>query len=328
MCKKSLLLTPEEPFEKIHPDAFAHPLDRAALTALRKIPGLKTILGRLFKESFERSERMRHFASYVRINQAQIPAVYKIYEMAARRLDIQPIPDLFIFQSPMPNAYTLGVREPIIAVSTSLVDLLEEKELLGILSHELAHWASDHALYKMAVRFIVVLGTQLASSFLGLGALAVIPIQMALLEWDRCSELTADRAELLSTGDLTCHLRTLMKLASGSHKIYNQMSVEAFIDQAKVFRQMEGENALNKLASLLQTVNRSHPYPIWRAFHLIEWSETEDFFNIMAGHYKRTDQSDTAQKEPSQVNPDGKQKEGVAEDFIDKAKKFLDGDTE
>ena len=49
---------------------------------------------------------------------------------AAAILNIEP-PDLYVRQSPVPNAYTLAVRnkKPFVVIHTSLVELLTRKEL-------------------------------------------------------------------------------------------------------------------------------------------------------------------------------------------------------
>lgn len=49
---------------------------------------------------------------------------------AARMLNIEA-PDLYLRQSPVPNAYTLAIsgKKPFVVVHTSLVELLSKKEL-------------------------------------------------------------------------------------------------------------------------------------------------------------------------------------------------------
>lgn len=49
---------------------------------------------------------------------------------AARILNIEA-PDLYVRQSPVPNAYTLAVsgKKPFVVIHTSLVELLSRKEL-------------------------------------------------------------------------------------------------------------------------------------------------------------------------------------------------------
>lgn len=52
-----------------------------------------------------------------------------------------PMPRLFVIDNPQPNAFAT-VRDPqnaAIAVNTGLVDLLTQRELRGVIAHELAH---------------------------------------------------------------------------------------------------------------------------------------------------------------------------------------------
>ena len=61
---------------------------------------------------------------------------------------------------------------------------------------------------------VVVLAS--GASFFVAG-IAILPIQLALLEWFRKSELSCDRAGLLATQDPAVAFRVHMKLASGGH---------------------------------------------------------------------------------------------------------------
>lgn len=49
------------------------------------------------------------------------------------------VPELYIRQNPIPNAYTLAIsgRAPFIVIHTSLVELLTPEELQAVLAHEL-----------------------------------------------------------------------------------------------------------------------------------------------------------------------------------------------
>lgn len=60
----------------------------------------------------------------------QLAELHKLMVEAAAILNIEP-PDLYIRQSPVPNAYTLAIsgKKPFVVVHTSLVELLTRKEL-------------------------------------------------------------------------------------------------------------------------------------------------------------------------------------------------------
>lgn len=312
-CRATLFLPLEEPLDAVETAHFQHPQDRRALVALRQIPGVETLTRMLIKESYERSEILRHYASYVRVGPEQLPELFGLYRRAARRLVIDPLPELFVVQSPQANAYTIGSAKPIVAITSGLLELLEPEEVCGVLAHELTHVKCDHVLFKTAARFIAFAGASIAASTLGLSNLVLAPLRLALLEWDRCSELTADRGELLVTGSIQVHTRTMMKLAGGSAKIYEQMSVAAFEEQIRALESMQEESWVNRLTGLIQTLERTHPFPVWRARFARQWATSAELFQLLANDPPRIE---------VKVKP--RKKEAAEDDFISRAKRMLD----
>lgn len=68
------------------------------------------------------------------------PQVHRLVEELAVGAGM-PKPRLFVLDLPTPNAFATGRNQEraVIAVSQSLLELLNEKELRGVLAHELAH---------------------------------------------------------------------------------------------------------------------------------------------------------------------------------------------
>jgi Zn-dependent protease with chaperone function len=62
-----------------------------------------------------------------------------------------------------------------------------------------------------------------------LAGLPLMAIYLALLEWSRAAELTADRASAIVTGEPLVLCRTLMRIAGGPVK---DLDLDAFIRQA------------------------------------------------------------------------------------------------
>lgn len=60
----------------------------------------------------------------------QLPALHDLMVEAAEILNVAA-PDLYVRQSPVPNAYTLAIsgKRPFVVVHTSLVELLTREEL-------------------------------------------------------------------------------------------------------------------------------------------------------------------------------------------------------
>ena len=68
--------------------------------------------------------------------------VLRHYNALARRGNL-PMPKVYIIDSPVPNAFATG-RNPehaAVAVTTALYDVLDKREIAGVLGHELSHEA-------------------------------------------------------------------------------------------------------------------------------------------------------------------------------------------
>lgn len=272
-------------FPRLSSSAFEHPADRAALDAVKKIPLLDKLFTKLIELGAERALRITMMGRAVHVTPKQCPKIYKLFREACDILDM-PEPDLFIISNPQPNAFTLGVERPIIAVHSGLIDLLTEEELMGVLGHELGHIKAGHVLYKTIAYFLLRI---LQSVFGSGGQLAEFGLAVALYDWSRKSELTADRAELLVTQNLDACIRTHMKLAGGSWSIYEQMDHDEFLRQADNYEDFD-YSTLNKLYKLFNELWLTHPLPVYRAKEIKAWSEGKQYKEIMEGRYPTRDE--------------------------------------
>ena len=127
-------------------------------------------------------------------------------------LDAPERPELYVYNDPYPNAITLGVDKPFIAISSSLYDLCDDDERRFVLGHELGHAMSGHALYQSLLQHLL----NLIGSFgwIPAGGLGLRALIAALREWQRKAELSGDRAGLLATQDVDAGLRLQMKMAA------------------------------------------------------------------------------------------------------------------
>src|SRR2546430_17048782 len=143
-------------------------------------------------------------------------------------MDWSDRPELFVSQTPFANAGAFGMDKPFIVINSGTLKLLDDDELRNVLGHELGHVMSGHALYHTIL--VLILNVSLgALPFLA--GIAILPIQLALLEWFRKSELSSDRAGLLACQDAAASLRVNLKFAGGGDMA--QMDLNAFLEQAK-----------------------------------------------------------------------------------------------
>jgi hypothetical protein len=191
---------------------------------------------------------------------------------------------MYVNQDPQPNAMCIGLDEPIIVLTTGLVELLDEEEMRAVIGHEVGHALSGHAVYRTVLLFLTSLAMRV--SWIPLGNVAVMAIVTALREWFRKSELSADRAGLLAGQDPRASLRGLMKLAGGNH--LHEMNVDSFLEQAEEYE--AGGDLRDSVLKILNVLPRSHPFAVVRAAELKAWSESRDYQRILDGHYPRRDE--------------------------------------
>ena len=271
-------------FPGISTRAWEHPADRSALVALRKLSGFDEILKKLGGMVSERSVRLLFLASAVRASERQFAGLHDMVRDAAYILDLDKVPTLYVTQDPLPNAMCIGMDTPVIVVTTSLVDLLDEEEMRAVIGHEVAHAMSGHALYRTMLLILTNIAGKIA--WVPLGNIAIMAIITALKEWFRKAEISCDRAGLLVGQDPQASMRGLMKLAGGHH--LHEMNTDAMLEQAEEYDR--AGDLRDGVIKLLQVLPQTHPFVAVRVRQIKQWSEGEEYSSIMAGAYPRRDQ--------------------------------------
>ncbi|MFH9742451.1 M48 family metallopeptidase [Streptomyces roseolus] len=276
-------------FPGISSRAYEHPADRSALVALRKLSGFDTVFKTLSGLLPERSLRLLYLSDSVRVGDAQFSHLNDMLRDACYILDLDRVPPMYVTQDPVPNAMCVGLDEPVIVLTTGLVELLDEEEMRAVVGHEVGHALSGHAVYRTVLLFLTNVALKVA--WIPLGNVAVMALVTALREWFRKSELSADRAGLLVGQDLRASMRGLMKIAGGNH--LHEMNVDAFLAQADEYE--KAGDLRDSVLKILNVLPRSHPFTTVRAAELKKWSESRDYQRLMDGHYpKRSEDKDTS----------------------------------
>lgn len=251
---------------------FQHPADVHATDALRSVPGLDTVVSKIMEYGFERLYYLDNIAGNVRVTPNMFGRLYRSLQWGCKILDVEE-PELYVHVDPVPNAFTYGHTKPFIVMTSGLVDMLDDEERFFVIAHELGHIKADHVLYTVLAKNIAAIMTIIGQATLGIGTLLGQGLVVALYEWFRKAELTADRAGLLCTQDLDPCIRTFMKLAGGASRLYQEMDQQEFLRQIRAYEDTD-RSTLNKAYKVLLTLYRTHPFPILRAKELDEWSGT------------------------------------------------------
>ncbi len=165
-----MTIDPAVRYEGISPKAYEHPADRAATAALRSIPLMDQFIKRLCDFGHERRLRQVLLGNAVRIGEDQVPGLWEGYRSCAWVLDLERTPDLYVTQTPMVNAMTVGAQNPVVIIYSSLAGSYEPLEVRAVLAHELGHVLSEHYTYTTALLILsqVVQGALPRSLFAGL----------------------------------------------------------------------------------------------------------------------------------------------------------------
>ncbi len=222
---------------------YAYVSDRNTRAAFLKMPPVEHAVAatvRLWK-AVGRNQLLGHT---IRVSDRQFPKLHALNVQSARALGIAT-PTLYVGQNPNLNAGTYGTNDDsFVLINGSLVDHFSDQELLDVLGHEHGHIQNNHVVYNTTLHYL----TNVASAFIGWFAQ---PATLALRAWSRRAEITCDRAGLLVVKDLNVSLRGLMKLTVGSKKLYEQLDLDAYLEQFE-----DGKKGIGRFTELWA----SHPY--------------------------------------------------------------------
>lgn len=173
----------------------------------------------------------------------------ELYELV-RRLSTRanlPMPRVYIIDNPQPNAFATG-RNPdhaAVAVHTGLMDILNERELAGVLSHELAHIKNRDTLtmtvtatlagaVSMLANFAMFFGASSspdgqrrgANPIVGILVMILAPIAASLVQMaiSRTREYSADHDGAKICGEPMALASALSKLEQSATRIPNPVA--------------------------------------------------------------------------------------------------------
>ena len=258
--------------------SYQHPADRATLQTLASIPGVGAVVGKTVDLAKRQSELFL-LANQEFVAPFSHPRLYRLVWLAAQILDLDKLPTVYIDSSLLGiNAYTTGTQEnAYIALSKEAAFLLDDREFLYLIGHELGHIQCDHVRYHAAADAII--DASAAVPMLGslVSAIQKPLVRPALSAWLRRAELSADRAGLLCCQNREAALRVLIKISGRPWNDYRQIYTRGFVDQTTRFLEERSKSALDAVFETFNRLYATHPYLIYRASELLLWMQNAEY---------------------------------------------------
>lgn len=253
---------------------YLHPSDRAALKALKAIPGFQQLMKFFMSIWNEKLFRIENMSSNLRVNDNQMKKYYDMLPPICDKLGIE-IPELYIKMDVQPNAYTYGDTKPFIVLTSGLLERFPDDLVATVIAHECGHIACHHTLYSTMGR-ILLNGTLTATSGLGAAQLISESLSIAFYYWMRCSEFSADRAAIICDGGSEDITRMCMHFSGYDPRFNEEPNLEEFMSQAQDYSSMMTDSKVNKLLEFYMYKSIDHPLNSVRAFEAKKWADGED----------------------------------------------------
>ena len=193
----------------------------------------------------------------IKITNDIMPKVHNCIEGVFKRLKIENQFNFFVTSDSIQANAACSLMslssKPDIILTSRLIELLNEKELMFVIGHEVAHYIYQHSIYPNP-------NTEENEI-----------TKLNILNLSRAAEISADRIGFLACGDLESSLRANLKLASGLTEKHLNFKFSSYLDQ---LRELE---SFGKSSFQLWS---THPSFLIRIQALLWFSMTKEYINF------------------------------------------------
>ena len=279
-------------------ELYAHDLDRQAADALNQFPKFVKLLESYSANYDEKAAKIDLLSTAIRLSENQMPEIYGLLPPICEQLGIDT-PEFYYVRDKRANAATFGSVHPCVYVTSGLVNKLPFHLLPSVLAHECGHIACKHSLYhSIAAQLVGGIDRSPLVRIPAIGKYLTPTLVRALLFWDRCSELSADRAAALCDGTADKTIDVLLRL-NGYGKNVDR---KEFLKQALDLKSFVNDSKSNKLMELMLVQDETHPRLATRAYECYEWSQSTQYAGIINGTFTLRDKTkETAQETAEEV---------------------------
>ncbi|MCC8180563.1 MAG: hypothetical protein LIP23_06615 [Planctomycetes bacterium] len=269
--------TPE--FKNINPELYRHPGEREALARLKKIPGFAKALDMLSEGSGGKAERQTEIASMLRVGPGVYPALAELWSDACGRFGLGEIPLHLGFNPPQPWSIRGGNEQPVVILSSRLLDELPEPEMEALLLSQAGLIRLGNATNLAAADFLRWL-----SDFSGIAGAPAAMLAWGIENWRRYAGFSADRAAALALGDPEAALQLLERISGGGKKAWGGITEPDRLRlQGVEALSLDRDWSNSRWRRFALAMNRQNHVGLIRRMDLLDWFASGEPKRILTG---------------------------------------------
>ena len=248
------------------------------MQSLTRIPGLEAVVRKLIGVLGARALELTLQGDAVRVGPRQLPALHSVLLQVQDVLDAPIDVPVFVTRRPSFATGAYGLERPFVVLDSDELSMLGEAHWPARMGVALGHALSGRSMYRT---LLVVLQRAAEGRLPMLAELAVLPLKLALQEWARAAELSADRAALLAVQDMRAVVRMHLALAVGQFAEPHKLDDNEYLKQAQQYHAAAQEEGVVKV---LGALDLSHALLIHRTAEIARWAESDAYRAIVSGH--------------------------------------------
>ena len=223
--------------------------------AVEDLKSINSVIEIIYKTIVE--PRLKNVAAKISITGEYNPKIESLASDCADILSLERLPIVNVSNVGQSIAMTTGTEsDATIIIESSIIPRLSDQELKALIGHEMGHIKSHHLKYH-AVAEQLERGIVFSESIIGMNLISM-PVRMALMSWHRESEISADRASLIVSGELSSAISMFMKILG------------------KNVQTIDSDSTFSSIFEVMQT----HPNHLKRIKALQEFSISENYNEI------------------------------------------------
>lgn len=259
-----------------------HPGERGLMNKLGCLKAVSKVLAKVIDFQVRQSE-LDLMGGGLHVNDKNMPDVYRIFRETCEVLNMPYVPELYLGELPVANAFAVGADKAYINITSELFFRLDEAEIRFMFGHELGHILCGHTKYNMLVRLMLHMGYSMPGLEAILAPVMSVSIKPLLMLWSRRSEFSADRAGLLACQDLEAAASFFLKICGLPLNFYGKVKPLSIFDQASDFQKLVDKSLVDNALASMSIMNSSHPRAIARVAELKAWIDDGMYGELCEG---------------------------------------------